>query len=217
MGSHRRKLAACIRRNQIRKKTESISPASIFFRFLSLGNQTLPLFPWNRGPQLHKDLQGRVGDECTASPCKGLQSQVATKPPLAELLEGGWCKTDLGAGLEETQGWQWSEADYRGIKQHFIQRLENKCGNKNILRADYGLLDQKIQTLVIKHALEKKVWRKLAALQENRIIVYERKAFFWISALHQYLRCCATPIEISWISSSLTQSGFTCPNCHCAM
>lgn len=138
-----------------------------------------------------------MGDEC-----KGLQSQAATKPLLAGLLEGGWCKTDLGAGLEENQAWQWSEADHRGIKQHFIQRFDDTCGNKINLRADSGLLDQKIQICVIKHALEKKVWGKLAALQENRVIVYERKAFFWISALHQCLRCCATVIELSWISEA---------------
>lgn len=57
MGSHQ-KLAACIRRNQIRKKTESISPASFFFffsDFFPLGIKHCPCFH-EKGPRLHKDL-----------------------------------------------------------------------------------------------------------------------------------------------------------------
>lgn len=58
-------------------------------------------------------------------------------------------------------------------------------GKEKILRVCNGLLEQKVQEVLTKYALEKKVWWKPIAAQENQITVYGRKAFSWISTLQQ--------------------------------
>lgn len=92
MGNHQ-KLAVCIRRNQIRKKTESISPASIFFsEFFPLGIKHCPCFH-EKGPRLHKDLPER---EISARPLLARASRA--RLPQSLCLQSYWRE----AGAKQT-------------------------------------------------------------------------------------------------------------------
>lgn len=130
MGNHQ-KLAACIRRNQIRKKTESISPASIFFQIS---------FPWesNTVPvsmkgdlnyikifQSGRWVQGPPEPGChKASACRAtggrlvqnrLRSWLGREPGMAVVRS--WSQRDKTAYYSEvwryvwkqnkSEGWQW--------------------------------------------------------------------------------------------------------------
>lgn len=77
--------------------------------------------------------------------------------------------------------------------------------------------NHKVQNLLRKHALEE-VWWRLAALQESQIIVYERRPFFWISALRLHLWLVhSSKWALLDMRSTLSQRGFMCLDCHCAM
>lgn len=124
VGSYHR--TVCIRRNQTRKEIKSTSPDSIFFRFLSLGTQVLPLFPQTSRSSLHKDLPGRAWEEPTASTARMPQNLIC------KAAKGEWCKPALGVGLERKQGKQWSCTHHGGIKWHFMYRSDDMHWNKKI-------------------------------------------------------------------------------------
>lgn len=72
--------------------------------------------------------------------------------------------------------------------------------NEKIWRACDSLLEQKVQKLVTKYALEK-MWWKPVAVQEKQITIYRRKAF---SSLQQ--RVSMTQHRSEWATSNIRDS-----------
>lgn len=150
----------CVYQEESDKKGNKKHQPSLYFFKIS--------FPWD--PSIasvsinHKDLPGTVWEEPTASTARMPQNLICKDAN----REG--CKTALGAGLGREQGNQWSGIHHGGIKWHFMYRSEDRHESKKISEGLQVLLGQKVQKLAIKYALEKQLWWKSTAVQENKII-----------------------------------------------